>query len=95
MPSPETPADEPPAAVRSPVPALESIRSALSAGIRYCQSFLKAAGVRDARLSEVSCTPDARDWLIAFGEHRFRMAIFTNGFSVRTLFADVRIPERD
>lgn len=70
------------------VPPLESLRSALYGAVRYAESSLEGAGLRDLHLSRVICTPDARHWTLSFGEHHFGVAVFADGFSVRSLGLD-------
>jgi hypothetical protein len=65
-------------------PPLESIQSALYGAVRFAESFLGAAGVAGVRLSRVVCSPDARHWTLAFGEHFFLVEVLGNGFSVRS-----------
>jgi hypothetical protein len=65
------------------VPPWETIQSALYGAIRFAQTFLGAAGVIGVPLSRVICTPDARHWTLAFGEHFFLVEVVGDGFSVR------------
>ena len=69
----------------SGVPALESIQSALYGAVRFAECSLDAVGLAGARPSRLICTPDGRQWTLAFGEHVFEVAILADGFSVRSL----------
>ncbi|HEX4962563.1 MAG TPA: hypothetical protein VF173_17135 [Thermoanaerobaculia bacterium] len=60
------------------LPPWETIQSALYGAIRFAESFL-GAGVC---LSRMICTPDARLWTLAFGEHFFTVEVVSDGFSV-------------
>jgi hypothetical protein len=65
------------------VPPWETVQSALYGAIRFAEAFLGAAGVVGVPLSRMICTPDARGWTLAFGEHFFMVEIVGDGFSVR------------
>ncbi|MFY9820219.1 MAG: hypothetical protein WAM82_02485 [Thermoanaerobaculia bacterium] len=65
------------------VPPWETVQSALYGAIRFAEAFLGATGVVGVPLSRVICTPDARGWTLAFGEHFFLVEVVGDGFSVR------------
>lgn len=73
--------EEPPPA--EDVPAWETVQSALYGAIRFAEAFLGTAGIAGAHLSRMICTPDARGWTLAFGEHFFMVEVVGDGFSVR------------
>jgi hypothetical protein len=66
------------------VPSLETVQSALYSSVRFAESFLRATGVAGAQLSRMICTPDARGWTLAFGEHFFLVEVVDDGFSVQS-----------
>jgi hypothetical protein len=66
------------------VPSWETIQSALHGAIRFAQILLGATGTVDVAVSRVICTPDARHWTLAFGEHYFLVEVVGDGFSVRS-----------
>ena len=73
------------------VPALDAIQSALYGAARFAERYLEAAGVAGARLTRVICTPDARLWTLAFGEHFFEVHVLDDGVSVRLLQPSVAV----
>jgi hypothetical protein len=64
-------------------PSWETVQSALYGAIRFAEAFLGAAGIAGVLLSRMICTPDARGWTLAFGEHFFIVEVVDDGFSVR------------
>jgi hypothetical protein len=70
--------------VQHDVPSWETVQSALYSSVRFAESFLRATGVAGAQLSRMICTPDARGWTLAFGEHFFLVEVVDDGFSVRS-----------
>jgi hypothetical protein len=62
------------------VPSWETVQSALYGAIRFAEALLGPAGLH---LSRMICTPDARGWTLAFGEHFFMVEMMGDGFSVR------------
>ncbi|MFY9824434.1 MAG: hypothetical protein WAM82_23865 [Thermoanaerobaculia bacterium] len=67
------------------VPPWETVQSALYGAIRFAETFLVAAGIVGEPLSRMICTPDARGWTLAFGEHFFVVEVVADGFSVRSI----------
>lgn len=65
------------------VPNPASFQSALYGAVRFAECFLEAQGAAGFRLSRVICTPNARLWSLAFGEHVFEVEVLDDGFSVR------------
>jgi len=61
----------------------EIVQSALYGAIRFAEVFLGAAGIAGVYLSRMICTPDARGWTLAFGEHFFVVEVVGDGFTVR------------